>query len=98
MRSIHSRVFQQAKSCHSSTRGMFDKTARFDWLWYAGSMGPADFLLPIGKLDDIPVPEGRDMTMCSYGVHPSITGAVGICDGRLLIRREVRRPEEASPR
>lgn len=61
-------VFQRATSCHSSTLGTFDKTACPDWPWYAGSMGPADSLLPIGKLDSNPVPEGRDMTMLVWCV------------------------------
>lgn len=41
-------------------------------------MDPADSLNPIGKLDDNPVPDGRDRTMCLYSVRSSRTSTVGI--------------------
>lgn len=52
----------------------------------AGLMGPADSLPPIGKLDDTPVPERRDMTLCSCGVQSRRAGAVGVCERSAITR------------
>lgn len=67
-----------------------DKTALFDWLYCAASMGPADSLDPIGKLDDIPVPDGRDVAICFYSVRSSRPRTVGIVAKALAVTVFVR--------